>query len=195
MSSSPDSLSDLLVRPVTPERWRDLETLFSESKTCSSCWCMWFRLTRSQYQLQSGNGNKLAMREIVGSGEVPGLLAYVDGKPIGWCSVAPRETYPSLDRSRTLKRIDDAPVWSVVCFFVSRHFRGKGLMLKLLQAAVTYAGKHGATIVEGYPLDSDRGKMTNSAIYPGIASVFHEAGFEEVARRSARQAILRYRIR
>jgi hypothetical protein len=73
---------------------------------------MWWRTTRSQFKKQGNDGNRQAMKDIVDSGEVPGILAYADGEPVGWCSVAPREHYGSLNRSPVLKRLDDKPVWS-----------------------------------------------------------------------------------
>jgi len=132
------------------------------------------------------------MKMIVRSGEVPGLLAYADSSPIGWCSVAPRESYPVLERSWTLKRIDDKPVWSVVCFFVGRPFRSKGLMSSLLEAAVQYAKVHGAEIVEGYPVEPKGTRMSGSEGFTGVTSVFRRAGFVEVARRSQTRPIMRY---
>jgi uncharacterized protein YndB with AHSA1/START domain len=106
---------DLSIHPLTPDRWDDLETLFGPRGAIGGCWCMWWRQTRSEYDRQKGEGNRQAMRAIVASGEIPGLLAYSGGRPVAWCSVAPRTAYPSLDRSRVLQRVDDQPVWSIVC--------------------------------------------------------------------------------
>jgi len=72
-----------------------------------------------------------AFRRIVTSGMTPGILAYVGGQPAAWCAVAPREAHPALERSPVLARIDDAPVWSIVCLFVGRAFRRRGLVLPL----------------------------------------------------------------
>ena len=119
MSSQTEPLPQLEFHPLTPERWQDLETLFGPRGACGGCWCMWWRLKRSQYVKQKGPGNRRALKKIVDSGEIPGLLAYADGQPIAWCSVGPREAYSTLERSRILKRVDDKPVWSVVCFVVA----------------------------------------------------------------------------
>jgi len=179
------------LHPLTPERWRDLETLFGKQGACGGCWCMWWRLTRSQFNEQKGAGNKKALKKIVDSGEVPGIIAYSGGKPVAWCAVAPRENYPALERSRTLKRIDEKPVWSVVCFFVAKSFRGKGVTVPLLRGAVEYAKKHGARIVEGYPFEPKR-PMPASFLWTGVASVFRKTGFVEVLRRSETRPIMRY---
>src|SRR3989304_10617500 len=103
--------SELEIYPVTPERWADFVQLFGPRAAVGGCWCMWWRVARAEYDRQKGEGNKQAMRMIIESGEIPGLLAYQDGKPIGWCSVGPRQAFPVLDRSRILKPIDDRPVW------------------------------------------------------------------------------------
>ena len=97
-----------------------------------------------------------------------------------------------LDRSRILKRIDDAPVWSVVCFFVSKAFRGKGLTTALLRAAIEYAARHGARIVEGYPVEPKKARMPDVFAYTGLASAYRQAGFVEVARRSETRPLMRY---
>ena len=73
----------LTFQTLTPSRWKDLERLFGERGACGGCWCMWWRLKRSEYELQKGEGNRKTMRRIVLSGEVPGLLAYDGGRPVG----------------------------------------------------------------------------------------------------------------
>jgi len=185
--------SDLEFHPVTTERWQDLEKLFGPEGADGGCWCMWFRLRRRDFDRNSGEQNKQAMKGIVDSGEVPGLLAYAGGEPVGWVSLSPRDKYPHLEHSRTLKRVDDQPVWSVVCFVVDKRLRGQGLMTKLLSAAIDYARERGAKIVEAYPVEL-KGGLTGYSGYTGIASTFRKAGFVEVARRSERQPVMRYFI-
>ena len=118
---------------------------------CGGCWCMWWRLTRPEFEAGKGDGNKAAMKTIVDGGHVPGILAFDGDMPVGWCSVAPRKFFPRVLRSRTLKPVDDRPVWSVVCFFVEKAHRRKGVALALLNAAAAHARAQGATILEGYP--------------------------------------------
>ncbi len=192
MSTEIPSLHALEFQPLTPERWQDLEALFGKRGAYGNCWCMWWRMPRSEFDRQTGEVKKEAFKTIVVSGEVPGILAYVDGQPIAWCSVAPREAFAVLERSRTLKRVDDKPVWSIVCFFVARPFRKQGLMLKLIRAAVEYARVHGAQIVEGYPIEPAHANLPDVSSFTGIASVFVEAGFVEVLRRSEKRPIMRY---
>jgi GNAT superfamily N-acetyltransferase len=186
--------SDLEFYPLTAERWTDFEKLFGKRGACGGCWCMWWRLKRFEFERQKGEGNRKAMKRIVDSDEVPGMLAYAKGQAVAWCSIAPREAYPLLERSRTLKRVDDKPVWSVVCFFVAKPFRGKGTTSKLLRAAIEYVGKHGGKIVEGYPVEPKGGRMPDAFAYTGLTSTFLKAGFVEVARRSETRPIMRYHI-
>ncbi|MDZ7291623.1 MAG: GNAT family N-acetyltransferase [candidate division KSB1 bacterium] len=177
--------------PLTPERWHDLETLFGERGACGGCWCMWWRLRRSQFNRQKGPGNKKAFKSIVSAGEIPGILVYAGDQPVGWCAIAPRDTYPVLNKSRILRPVDNQPVWSVTCFFVAREFRGHGISVGLLKAAVEHAKKHGAQIVEGYPVEPKKGHMPDAFAWTGLVSAFRKAGFEEVLRRSATRPIMR----
>ena len=114
-------------------------------------------------------------------------------EPIAWVSLGPRETFPPLERSRTLVRVDEQPVWSIVCFFVAKPYRRQGLMIKLLRGAVAYAASQGAQIVEGYPVDPPAGERVSGGMegYMGLASTFRKAGFVEVARPSERRKIMR----
>ena len=150
---------------------------------------MWTRVPGAEFAKGKGAGNKRAFRRIVMAGEPPGILAYRDGEPVGWCAVAPRSVYRRLETSRVLAPVDERPVWSVVCFFVTRSERRRGLTAKLLQAATEYAAKRGARIVEGYPVDT--AKTADAFAWTGFASAFRRAGFVEVARRSETRPIMR----
>jgi GNAT superfamily N-acetyltransferase len=189
-----ETLSHTEFHPVTPERWHDLENLFGKNGAYGNCWCMWWRMPRSQFDKQTGQQKRQAFKDFVHSGEVPGLLAYADHQPIAWCSVAPREAFPVLERSRTLKRVDEQPVWSIVCFFVAKPFRRQGLMARMLEAAVQYAQEHGAKIIESYPVEVKETSLSGASGFTCIASALKEAGFVEVLRRSENRPIMRYFI-
>jgi GNAT superfamily N-acetyltransferase len=156
---------------------------------------MYWRLKRTEFEKQKGDGNRQALSRLVDSGEVPGLLAYHGDVPVGWCSIAPREQFRTLDRSRVLKPVDDQPVWSVVCFFVAKGFRRKGVSEQLLQAAVKYARARDARIVEGYPTEPGKPDSPDVFVYTGLASAFRKAGFVEAARRSPTRPIFRKRLK
>jgi len=179
--------------PVTPDRWKDFEKLFGQNGACAGCWCMWWRLTRSEFSRKHYAGNKRAIKKIIMAGEEPGILVYADDEPIGWCAIAPREAYPALDRSNVLQRVDDQPAWSVTCFYVARGWRTQGVTGRLLEAAVKFARQRGAKIVEGYPIDT-KDKMAPVSVFTGLLPVFKRAGFVEVARRSPTRPIVRYFI-
>ncbi len=184
----------LRFEPLTKKNWNDLEALFGERGASGGCWCMWWRLKRSEFEKNKGKRNKEAMRSIVSSGEIPGLLAYADGKPVGWCSVAPREKFSSLERSRVLKRIDDKPVWSIVCFFIDKRYRNKGVSVKLLSACINYVKEQGGRVLEGYPVEPKKGRMPDVFAWTGFSNAFKDAGFEECVRHSETRPIMRYYI-
>jgi GNAT superfamily N-acetyltransferase len=181
--------------PLTLERWSDLEALFGPRGACGGCWCMVWRLARSVFEQQKGLENRKALKALVAAGEVPGILAYAEGRPIGWCAVAPRESYPALERSRVLKRIDDTPVWSVSCLLVERSFRNQGVSVQLLRAAVAHVRQRGGKVVEGYPVEPRKNPMPAVFAWTGTASAFLQAGFVESARGSATRPIMRHLIR
>jgi GNAT superfamily N-acetyltransferase len=194
MLSKDNEMASLEFHPLTSTRWNDLEQLFGPRGACEGCWCMWWKLPRSEFLRNRGEQNRKGLKNIVDSGKVPGVLAYLDSKPIGWCAFAPRNEYPTLERSRTLKKVDDNPVWSVVCFFVAKEFRHKGVMVKLLQFVIENVKQNGGKIVEGYPKDQAGKHSPDPFVFTGIASSFRRVGFVEVARRSDTRPIMRYRI-
>ena len=191
----PSNALDLTFKPVTKELWRDLEALFGERGACGGCWCMLWRLTRKEFEARKGEGNRLALKAIVQSGEEPGLLAFHDRKPVGWCAIAPRQRYSALARSRVLKPVDDRECWSVACFFIEKSFRRKGVSVKLLRAATEYARSKGAMLVEGYPVEPKTEKdLAPAFAWTGIPGAFLSVGFREVARRSPTRPIMRLEL-
>jgi GNAT superfamily N-acetyltransferase len=179
---------------LTPDRWQDLELLFGARGAYAGCWCMWWRVSGKDWTAFRGEGNRAAFKDVVDSGEVPGVLGYLDGKPAGWCAIAPRDAHMRLreERVRIFKRVDDLPVWTITCFYIGRAYRHQGMMLKLLKAAVDYAIAQGAQIVEGYPLDTAGDRKADSSAYTGLLSAFQKAGFIEVLRRHEGRPIMRY---
>ena len=144
------------VRPLTRERWADLVELFERpgASIARGCYCMYYRrsgehvpprgITRSQ-------ANKRDLEALVDRGVVPGLLAYDDGRPVGWVSLGPREDYAKLARSLVMKPVDDKPVWSIVCFFVDAKARHRGIAEALLAGALAWARENGVELLEAYP--------------------------------------------
>ncbi|HUH06685.1 MAG TPA: GNAT family N-acetyltransferase [Egibacteraceae bacterium] len=186
------------IRPVTPEAWDDLAELFGPSGAYSGCWCMWWRVTGRQFSQNGNAGNRAALQALVSGGCEPGLLAYDERRPAGWCAVSPRDQLGRVLRSPTLKPAEADPgegVWSVSCFYIPRDRRGQGLATALLDAAVAFARSRGATAIEGYPLDPRGQRRPSAELYTGTPSMFARAGFSEVARRSQARAVMRRELR
>ena len=184
----------LTIHPLTIDRWPDFERLFGKQGACGGCWCMWWRLPRKKFEEQKGDGNRRAMKRIVRSGEVPGLLAYHEKEPVGWCALAPRERFTGMARSRILKPVDDQPCWSIPCFYINKKYRKQAVSVQLLKAAVMYARRQGATILEGYPIEPKKDEYPDTFAYTGFAKTFIRAGFKEVARRSPTRPIMRIEL-
>jgi GNAT superfamily N-acetyltransferase len=177
--------------PLTPDRWDDLERLFGPKGPVGGCWCMLWRCRRAEFDAAKGDGNRRALKALVDGGETPGVLVYRDGEPVGWCSVAPRASFPALARSRILKPVDAAPVWSISCLFIPRRFRGAGVAGDLIEAAVAHAAAAGAPVVEAYPVEPKQAAMPAVFAWTGFHASFKSAGFVEVARRSPTRPIMR----
>lgn len=183
------------MEPLTPERWDDFVALFGPRGACAGCWCTWARFTHAEFKATPPVRRRAHIRTVVKRGPPPGLLAYEGGTAVGWVAVAPRETYRRYAASRVLAPVDEKPVWSVPCFFVAKAARGRGLTVALLKAAGAFAASQGATLLEGYPVDT-RGKRQAAAfVWTGLPSAFEAAGFREVERRSATRPIVRRALR
>lgn len=184
----------LTCHPLTPDRWADFETLFGPRGACAGCWCTFWRRPRADYNRQKGAGNRRFMLQVVETGPPPGILGYLGDEPVGWCSVAPREDFPGLERSRILKPVDGTPVWSISCLFVRKDQRRKGLSIQLLRAAVEHVKKQGGKVVEAYPVEPKSADVPDAFVWHGLASAYLAAGFREVARRSDTRPIMRFTI-
>ena len=181
----------LQFHPVTRERLPDLAQFSEAHGKFRYCSCMRWRLRSTEFQ-RSTKDQRVAALDALVCEQIPiGVLAYADGEPVGWCSVAPRECYEALERYRALPRIDAAAVWSVVCFFVDRRIRRQGVTLGLLKAAVQYAQSQGARIIEGYPVEPGPRLYT----YMGSPMTFHRAGFRDVTPRGQARLVMRYVVK
>ena len=156
----------IIVRPLTPDRWPDLEAVFG-ARGCSVarwCWCMAYR--RSGASEHGAEANRRGLKALVNSGRPPGLIAYQGKEPVGWVSLAPREEFARLKRSPVMMPVDDKPVWSIICFVVPSAHRGQGVAHALLRGAIASARRPGATLVEGYPVDP-KGRSSDNDLWFG----------------------------
>jgi len=180
--------------PLRKDNWKDFETLFGEKGACGGCWCMSWLLTKKNFDANKGAGNKKKMKKLVDSNTEPGILAYFNNEPVGWCAVAPREKYIRLEKSRVLQRVDDNPVWSVPCFFIKKEFRRKSLSTEILKAAIEFCRSKRVKIIEGYPAEPYTENIPAAFAWTGFPSSFLKAGFKEVIRRSKTRPIMRYTL-
>ena len=182
----------LVFSPLTTATWSGFEHLFGERGACGGCWCMTWRLSSREYEGLKGEGNHQAMQALVEQGRPAGILAFLEGEPVAWCAIAPREDYIRLNNSRVLKPVDDQPVWSLPCFFIHKDHRRKGYSRMLILAAVDYARNQGARIIEAYPIIPKKEEVPPVFAFTGLASTFLACGFREVARRSETRPIMRW---
>lgn len=190
----------VVVRPLTPARWPDLEAVFN-ARGCSvarGCWCMYYRVSGkgdlAQPAQARASRSKQALKRLAASDPPPGLIGYRGATPVGWISLGPRTDYAKLEKSPVMRAVDDAPVWSVVCFVVPSEYRGQGVAREMLAGAMRYAGKRGVRLLEAYPVDRARAPGSGSSWF-GSKAMFDEAGFEEVARRKSARPVMRRRLR
>lgn len=194
MASTP--AQDLVVRPLTPSRWPDLEVLFA-AKGCSiarACWCMAYRHSgkRTVPEGQTASeANRASLRALTEAGKPPpGLIAYRGKEPVGWISLGPREQFARLAKSPVMRPIDEQPVWSIICFVVPPAFRHQGVAHALLQAAIAWAAKQRVRLLEAYPVDKVK-RGHDDWMWFGAKSMYDQAGFTEVARRKPERPVVR----
>ena len=189
----------LVVRPLTPSRWPDLEALFN-ARGCSvarGCWCMFYRLsgpvapprgkTRAEHFHDALHGLTLAGKP------PPGLIAYRARQPVGWVSLGPREHFARLAKSPVMKPVDERPVWSIVCFVVPPAHRHEGVAHALLQGAIAWAARRRVRLLEAYPVDK-AGRGHDGTLWFGAKSMYDRAGFTEVARRKPQRPVVRLAV-
>jgi GNAT superfamily N-acetyltransferase len=186
-----DAQGHIAVHEATAERWPDFQALMGPRGGSGGCWCLLWRLDRKAFEAAEADENRLAMRRIFEENQVPGLLAYAEGAPVGWCSIAPRSAFPRLATSRILKPVDEAEVWSITCFLIAKTHRRRGVSLALLGAAAEFVRRRGGAILEGYPIEPKRADYPAVYAWVGLASAYRQAGFVEVARRSPTRPIMR----
>lgn len=179
---------------IRPADWAGFTAVMGEKGGCGGCWCMLWRLSKADMEAGMGAGNRRAMKKLFDRGHIPGLIAWHEGEAVGWIQVDERSAFPRLDASRVLKPVDDKAVWSVSCFLVDKRFRRLGLSAEMLRAACGFARERGAAMLEGYPIDTPKTSYPAVYAWTGFVGAFREAGFEEVARRSATRPIMRKQL-
>ena len=182
---------DLTIKPLTGETWPALAALFEEGGDPRWCWCQFWR-GGGGFEGTSNEAkaaNRALLRAQADRPLAPGLVALTeDGRAVGWVSLGPREDFEHLERSRVRPRLDDLPVWAIVCFVVGKRARRQGVGAQLLDGAIAYAREHGAPALEAYPVDTALGKPTGPTLYSGTLSTFQRAGFQVARPVESKQA-------
>ncbi|UOQ89489.1 GNAT family N-acetyltransferase [Agromyces endophyticus] len=204
MSDLSDELEPypLRVVPAGDAPFDDVEAVFGTKGDPAHCWCQWFKLAPADWRSTGDDDlRELLHRQLESAENGPGLLAYDDETPVGWCAVEPRPNLPRLRRSRIISGATTEPdfadesVWAVSCFVVPREYRMRGVGRALAAAAVEYAREHGARVLEGYAVDpAERAKTPAADLYHGTVSMFVDAGFSEVARPRPDRAIMQLQL-
>ena len=180
-------MAHVRIEPATPERFDDAQHALTGGGDGRSCQCQWWTITNAQFNALSADEKQQLLRAEIAAGPPPALIAYVDDEAAGWVRVGPRTAQPRLARTRNFAASpepwDDEAVWAVTCFVVRKEHRGAGLNALLLDAAVDYARRGGARVIEAYPIDPHAGsKKSANQLYHGAVSTFAAAGFREIAR-------------
>lgn len=178
----------LLVRPAAPERFPDIAPVINRA-----CWCQWWRMSASEYGRQPEDADHAgwelrrdALRTQSEDEIAPGLIAYRGDLPVGWCGFGPRSVMRRLERSRVIPRIDDRPVWSIVCFSTRPGYRRRGIATALLRGVIDYAREKGAVALEAYPTDPAGTRRNNVSSYTGFTGMFEAAGFRRMLMTDSR---------
>jgi GNAT superfamily N-acetyltransferase len=185
----PSTPTSIEVHPATEDRFGDVRTVLEpKSKSPQACWCLTYRLSSAENSMLRGEARPARLRDLCGQAPPPGVVAYIDQVPAGWCAVSPRDAYERLNRSRTIQRLDALPVWSIVCLVVRSGFRNRGVGRALIQGAVDLAFAHGAPAVEAYPIETQGNRVSATLAFTGTTEMFIAAGFAYCAATEAKSA-------
>jgi len=189
------------VVPANEASWEDLQTVFGTRGQAPRCQCQRYKLRpRESFASFPAEERAYRLRQQTDSGHresgtTSGLVAYLDGEPVGWCAVEPRTAYAGLLRNnrvpwagRAEDKTDDS-VWAVTCLFTRVGYRKRGVSRALARAAVTFARERGARAIEGYPMTTTNAILEE--LHVGTESVFTDAGFTEVSRPTLRRVVMR----
>ncbi len=190
------------VVPANEASWEDLQAVFGERGDAHGCQCQRYKLGNAHYAAAPFEARAQNLRQETECGHddaesTTGLVAYLDGEPVGWVNVEPRVAFPGLRKTRIpwaerAEDKDDRAVWSVTCFAVRAGYRRRGITYPLAAAAVDFARERGARALEGYPMVPEPGQEISwGELFVGKRSAFAAAGFREVSRPTKRRVVMR----
>ncbi|WP_192177614.1 GNAT family N-acetyltransferase [Mesorhizobium amorphae] len=184
------------IAPLAPELWADFEDLFGKQGACYGCWCTHFRLAPAVRRASDRERNKDHIRVRIEAGPPPGLLAFEDGKAVGWMQIGPRGDVPEWNnQGRGSAPVDptdaaDPSVWAISCFFIRVKARGRGISHRLVEGGIAFARENGARLVEACPIDLSRDSRS-IGLFVGSSRVFEKAGFERLLERKPGRPLMR----
>jgi GNAT superfamily N-acetyltransferase len=195
----------LTVVPANEVSWADLQTVLGDRGEAARCQCQWSKNPGRTWYAMPVEQRAVDLRADTSCGDpdaptTSGLVALLDGEPVGWCAVEPRTSYPRLRGHRVpwagrSEDPDDPGVWAVTCFVTRTGFRRLGVSRALAAAAVEHARARGARALEGYPMVTEGGaEVTWGELFVGSRSVFTAAGFTEVSRPTTRRVVMRIEL-
>lgn len=198
MAKRKATMEEVVVKPATRARWKDLQAIFGARGEAAKCQCQRAILPLREYWYMPREIREAFLRKEVSTvrAAAPGLIAYLGDEPVGWCRLGPRCQYPPLRNSPVPwsgrdEDKDDAGVWSVVCFVVRVGYRRQRISYALAAAAVDYARERGAAALEGYPMPTHGGQIPWGELHVGAYGAFKEAGFREVSHPTQRRYVMR----
>ena len=176
-------IGEIDVRDVTPERVADYLDFFDHSAfrdfpAWQSCYCMETHRdhTDEEWSERTGVDNRTDMQAMIRDGRVTALLAYVDGKPVGWCNYGETTRLSGVMMKLKLDFAEHSGVGSIACFVIAAPYRGHGVATKLLDAALERLKARGLRAVEAYPRRQE--DSSAQANYRGSLRMYENAGFE-----------------
>ena len=187
------------VRSSSEVAWDDVRTVFGTKGDPARCWCQWFKVTNAEWESSSpAQFERMLCDQVREAPVAPGLVAYLDGEPVGWVAVEARTGYRRITSMKVAAASPepqgDPAVWAVTCFVVRVGYRKKGVSAALLAGAVDHARAHGARLLEAYPVDVAEKKTSSADLFHGALSTFLAAGFEEVAHPADGRAVVQLRL-
>ncbi|MBL0385758.1 GNAT family N-acetyltransferase [Tumebacillus sp. ITR2] len=206
MTTNRESNLEISVVPANDASWDDLDAVLGSARCHGGrCYCQRFKIPASKWREVEDDERAFLLRAESNCGEpesstTSGLVAYLDGQPVGWCAVEPRIAYPNLLKSRVpwAERDEDKSdkgVWTITCFVVRKGYRRRGITYALTRAAVDFAQKQGARAIEGYPMVTVQGEeITWGELHVGSHKAFVAAGFREVTRPTTRRVVMRLEL-
>jgi len=184
----------VVLKEIGSKDWPLIVELFGSRGACGGCWCMHWRREKGgqAWEQAKGEPNRRAFRKLVESGQAHGIIALRQGQPVGWCSFGRRSEFPRLERTKAYRRPGQdaarpSDTWAINCLFLDKDVRGRGLSMRLVDAAVKAIRKHRGRIIEAYPvtLTKNGKKLPAAFAFTGPEIIYQRLGFKEVQRLAA----------